>query len=440
MNIWDGIVKGEMLGRALRMILEWLEEHREELMENWVKAQNGEPLEKIEPLNKAAMFLEFVIFSNQLNFVSMKRLLFISGIVLGLSLNPSNSYAQLGGLLKKAKEKVKETVGSVTGEVKDNAQSNNGGVVGNVTQAARGEAPWPMASNSPSYNGKDFHEFLMGIADESDEYVISLRDQMFARLRQNASIIRANPSGSYEAQQENARFQAFYFEMSKMLNLCVSNAVSSNGALTPETAYFMVQSRKGGGVDGYFLMRKEGGGGYHFTNRAGEGAFLKGDALSQAKDSRERMKKWQLLSYQMHEVMKECGYEVDTSLRTIYNRSGMYANAMEQACNENSPENIDRKPRPAAGAMHASLKAQALAVAKAADSNVIDVIITSASWDVKMKGLVPVCRNVYGYFLVKDEQGIMCLSRMWTEDYQGNGKYGKLRVGGTGTASPFYIK
>ena len=35
---------------SLRMILEWLEDHRAELMNNWDKAQKGEPLDKIEPL------------------------------------------------------------------------------------------------------------------------------------------------------------------------------------------------------------------------------------------------------------------------------------------------------------------------------------------------------------------------------------------------------
>lgn len=49
-SIKDGVVKGEMPGRALKMILEWLEIHREELLDNWVKAQNGTPLEKIAPL------------------------------------------------------------------------------------------------------------------------------------------------------------------------------------------------------------------------------------------------------------------------------------------------------------------------------------------------------------------------------------------------------
>ena len=49
-NIKDGVVKGEMPGRAVKLILEWLELHREDLMENWCRSQNGKILEKIEPL------------------------------------------------------------------------------------------------------------------------------------------------------------------------------------------------------------------------------------------------------------------------------------------------------------------------------------------------------------------------------------------------------
>ena len=46
----DGVVRDEMPGRALKMILEWLDQHKEELMDNWKKAQKGDPLKKIEPL------------------------------------------------------------------------------------------------------------------------------------------------------------------------------------------------------------------------------------------------------------------------------------------------------------------------------------------------------------------------------------------------------
>ena len=49
-TIQNGIVKEEMPARALRMILEWLELHREELMKNWEKAQSKKTLDKIEPL------------------------------------------------------------------------------------------------------------------------------------------------------------------------------------------------------------------------------------------------------------------------------------------------------------------------------------------------------------------------------------------------------
>jgi hypothetical protein len=49
-SIQNGIVKGEMPARALKLIFEWLGIHREELMRNWEKAQNKQVLDKIEPL------------------------------------------------------------------------------------------------------------------------------------------------------------------------------------------------------------------------------------------------------------------------------------------------------------------------------------------------------------------------------------------------------
>ncbi len=48
--IEDGVVEGKMPKRALKMIFEWLDENREELLNNWNKAKIGEPIDKIEPL------------------------------------------------------------------------------------------------------------------------------------------------------------------------------------------------------------------------------------------------------------------------------------------------------------------------------------------------------------------------------------------------------
>jgi hypothetical protein len=44
------IMEGEMPRRALALILEWAQEHRAELMENWERCTHNQPLKKIHPL------------------------------------------------------------------------------------------------------------------------------------------------------------------------------------------------------------------------------------------------------------------------------------------------------------------------------------------------------------------------------------------------------
>ncbi|WP_026451022.1 DUF4160 domain-containing protein [Aequorivita capsosiphonis] len=43
-------VKGNMPKRALKLLREWTELHREQLMENWNACQNNELPKKVEPL------------------------------------------------------------------------------------------------------------------------------------------------------------------------------------------------------------------------------------------------------------------------------------------------------------------------------------------------------------------------------------------------------
>jgi len=49
-TIEKGIVEGKMPKRALKMIFDWLEQHKTELMHDWELARKHEPLKKIEPL------------------------------------------------------------------------------------------------------------------------------------------------------------------------------------------------------------------------------------------------------------------------------------------------------------------------------------------------------------------------------------------------------
>lgn len=49
-TIDKGIVKGEIPGGVLKLVFRWMEMHKEELMENWIRLQRGEQAERINPL------------------------------------------------------------------------------------------------------------------------------------------------------------------------------------------------------------------------------------------------------------------------------------------------------------------------------------------------------------------------------------------------------
>ena len=49
-EIETGVVRGEFPKRALRAVLDWLDEHQAELLANWQLAQLRKPLKSIAPL------------------------------------------------------------------------------------------------------------------------------------------------------------------------------------------------------------------------------------------------------------------------------------------------------------------------------------------------------------------------------------------------------
>lgn len=49
-DIKTKIIAGKFPPRALKLVLEWAASHEAELLENWERAKNRQPLLKIEPL------------------------------------------------------------------------------------------------------------------------------------------------------------------------------------------------------------------------------------------------------------------------------------------------------------------------------------------------------------------------------------------------------
>lgn len=379
----------------------------------------------------------------------MRTRLFLTliGAALFLSQPASAQFGGLKNLAKGAKQKVtqptntkpqnrstveeyrpKVDFGTRATETETNAAA--------TTQEQRTQAPWPMSGGK--YNGMSPREFVYGIKDVSDEEIIALRDQNFARYKSNLPLIQNWGNGSDIAQEENQNFLRFLYEMRTIVTINISNVrVSSDGGIDGSDAYYLVTKDGGVGI-GVFATQKDGR--FQFVLKDGTGTYLNGEELATAQKAAQRMRKFQQLTYGLKDFLKEDPSNYDVNLAVMYNLCGMYANAVEKACEYNKPENIERKPRPANGALHAQMKAKALAVAKADDPDVVDIIITSGQWDVKVNAFgIPTNRNIYGYYIYKDEVGLQCCPRMWSEDYQG-GKYGSLRKGGVGVGSPFYIK
>ncbi|MBN1942777.1 MAG: DUF4160 domain-containing protein [Phycisphaerae bacterium] len=49
-DIQTGVVHGDFPKRALRLVLEWLDLHKNELLKDWELIQTGRPANKIAPL------------------------------------------------------------------------------------------------------------------------------------------------------------------------------------------------------------------------------------------------------------------------------------------------------------------------------------------------------------------------------------------------------
>lgn len=49
-NIRTGEIEGRMSKRGLRLIQEWREQHIDELLDDWIRAENKKELNRIEPL------------------------------------------------------------------------------------------------------------------------------------------------------------------------------------------------------------------------------------------------------------------------------------------------------------------------------------------------------------------------------------------------------
>ncbi len=388
---------------------------------------------------------------------------------------PAN--AQFGNILNKAKDKV---VNNAKHSVKQAAEK----AVDKATEKAKQKAyktivkkvlggkqlpelPWTMAEttfvdlNRGERAGMtNAYTWLMNCGDLSNQDMITLRDQMMARYAANNKILLADEAGGLssmlgqagyqilnEVKQEQARFWAFYGAIKNSLNIHASGIKPKDNHKTTVQLNNagLVCSRMGGGFGVILGVRNDKG---RFLDLKGNGTYLDDEDLEKAKDCCRRILNYGFLlegidgtqddkaSIQNlidNKLFGETGYDTDWAFET--NRAAMYAKLLGEACMSNSPSNIERQAKPKAGTMNKSLRAKALALAKADDSSVVDVVITSNHWNVTPLER----RSVSGYVIRNTKNGKQASGRSWCQDYMGGGKYGALRPYGVGT-DMFYIK
>ena len=381
--------------------------------------------------------------------------LLVAAFTLAAMSVPSTANAQLGGLVKKAKDKAKEKVEQVVDkkkeEVKDKGKKVKEEAKMQALETQRPPLPWVMAQDG-TYNGIGLEEFVERMAemDITEDELRELRSQMDARFKHNHVLEKMNSGPDIDTKlqesimKENERYWQFYDKISSGTTAMINSTKiteDADGAVSVSTKGSMMlvnKFRKNGSAQGIILTSRNGK--YVFASLGGQGSYLSGADLEGAKKCAKQMHLFQIFSKDTPQLWNELGEQYSETKKYMYYNQNVYANAADQALAQNKPENIDYKAMPKAGSMQAKFKSEALAIAKADDPKVIDVVITSNDWDVVMKGLVPERRNIYGYYITQDELGKKCTERVWTQKYQGNGSYGKLKAGGVGVSADFYVK
>ena len=379
------------------------------------------------------------------------KTLLVAAITMAAMSVPTTANAQLGGLVNKAKKKAEQVVEKKKEDVKKEAKKAKDDAKMSALETQRPPLPWVMDPNG-TYNGIGMEEFVdrMAEMDITEDGLKELRSQLDARFKHNHTLDQINSGPDYDVklwesiQKENERYWQFYDKISSWTLVLINStkvtedadgavSVSTKGSLMTANKY-----RAKGSAQGITLVSRNGK--YVFATLGGQGSFLNAADLEGAKKCAKQMHLFQIFTKDTPQLWDEVGEKYSNTQKYMYYNQNVYANAADQAIAQNSPENIEYKAMPKAGAMHSKFKAEALAIAKAEEPGVIDIIITSNDWDVKMNGLVPERRNIYGYYITQDKNGKICKDRMWTQKYQGDGKYGKLKAGGVGVSSDFYVK
>ena len=377
--------------------------------------------------------------------------------------------AQFGNILGKAKDKVvntaKNTAENAVDKAKNKAEEKARKKMWEVVKKKvlegkqMPELPWPMAEGvckSYSWPPKDDDPkmnvtyYLYNLPNTSEADVRDLKAKLDARYNANKKIMMAAETGLFsqlgeytsrllhEIEEEQGRWAGFYGEIQQFMSTHMQGKIKDlNGNMSWELTWDFGDTMVDGDRQILTVSKNKSGVMQFYGLASKQGIYAGPEDLKLINADVDRMKKIIILTDGLTTEFDDPNpAPANKNLAAQLNfRAKVFVNNVQKALASNTPENIERHPMPKAGSLNKSLKAKALALAKAEESSVIDVVITSNSWNVKPLER----RSVSGYVIKKDEYGKRAFARTWCQDYMGGGKYGSLRNYGVGMGS-FYLK
>jgi hypothetical protein len=406
-----------------------------------------------------------------------KRVFMTALVILCVSMGAN---AQLGKLVNKAKQKVKNKVENTVSDTQKDAKEKAKKEVSKAEEQAGeaavrklatktfGKAPelpeiMAMKATSMEHDATDkaIKNYVWDLRTTPLNDVKKLAEKLTARAKWNREVVNAMKERSipynYEFDQELkgqlANWECLYGNLINMISIHNSARMTRKGdGWISDTNTLMISCTKASGVESSFkgvenlkttvlFIRGKNDKG-QFVNSSRQPRFLEEDELAAAKRDYNMMLNaaWLLEGYPVEWNQETASRSMKDHYAEYHQRALVYVTLLGDAIKGNSLDNLEFKAMPKAGSLNASLKAAALKISQQQNKQVVNVVITRNSWDIKKNALgTPICRVAYGYRIVQTKHGKMAVSCSWAQDYKGGGKYGSLRHYGVGTES-FYVK
>ena len=303
------------------------------------------------------------------------------------------------------------------------------GLIVGVSALTAAEIPWPLTRDDNGEQNGPAAEYLKKLGKEPREAVIALDKQLRERIAEDRKIVAADGPGKAEAEKEIERYEKFLSTLTDPIRFSFNGKIDiAKKSMTFDSYQIFVDRRT------THVMRLSKDKKYYFIGSNGEPEFLQGKDLEMAKADIQRMGYISLFCGKQDPDPGQ-GYMQDSSKAAvccIYGR---------EALKNNSIDVVIVHPMPAKGPLHDALAKDALACARGARQNVVDVIIGERDWEIQRNAFGVIIRRVcWGWMIVKDDIGLRAIPARWCQPNQGGNEYGRLQLFRHGGNSWFYVK